>query len=157
MKFVHSLSVYNEEYTVRYSHKTDACSDCVRISQQMASDRQSLKRHEQQSDRGIDRMMTIKDVKMSLADHENAMRRHSEEAGGASKFHKDCVSTAFNSYTSVSAQWESLMEKGSSATEDEFTQFCNDSSSLWLDVSTDYQQDKSIPSWRESPQPGPTY
>eukprot|EP00171_Calliarthron_tuberculosum_P004486 IDg4486t1 len=157
VKFVDGLPVYNEEYTVLYPQKTDACSDCVRISQQMASDRQSLKRHESQSDCGIDRMMAIKDVKTSLADHEIALKRHTEEAGRASKFHKDCVATAFTSYASVAAHWESLMTKGSPVNDAELNQFCEESSSLWLDVSTDYQQDKAVPSWKESAQPGPTY
>lgn len=28
---------------------------------------------------------------------------------------------------------------------------------LWFDISIDYQQEKIIPSWRQSPQPGSTY
>jgi len=27
----------------------------------------------------------------------------------------------------------------------------------WFDMSSDYQQDKSMPAWNQSPQPGPTY
>jgi len=36
-------------------------------------------------------------------------------------------------------------------------EFIEDASNSWFDVSSDYQQDKAIPSWNLSPQPGPTY
>lgn len=157
IKFVNGEPVFNEEYTVRYPQKTDACSDCVRFNEQLRADRQSLKRHEQQSDRTLDRLAAIKELEISVSEHEAALKLHRDIAGKASKFHKDCVDTAYSNHQETLSSWNDLMALGSDASDSDIEAFVLASGDGWFDMSSDYQQDKSFPSWRQSAQPGPTY
>lgn len=63
-KIEHGITVYNEEYTVLYPHKSDACAECVRFMDRMASDRQTLMRHQQQSDRTLLRLAAMGELKV---------------------------------------------------------------------------------------------
>lgn len=54
-RVVNGVSEHNNNFTTIYPHKSDACADCVRYREQVRSDRQTLKRHQQQMDRTLPR------------------------------------------------------------------------------------------------------
>lgn len=108
-KLVEGVNMYNEEYTVLYPHKSDACADCVRLKDQISSDKQSLKRHMQQTEKTLLRLDAIRSLKTGIQDHEEELAVDVGEAAAASNFHKTCFTGAADTYEKVSLSWEQLM------------------------------------------------
>ncbi|OSX75235.1 hypothetical protein BU14_0245s0017 [Porphyra umbilicalis] len=157
--------VPSEEHTTLYPHKTDACSTCECLRADLRSARQVLKRHEQQSDQGsLNRQQVIAEVKQTIADLEAAHEAHEEEAACAVQHHRRCVADAAQRYGHLSVLFyelytinETVTERPVNVDDDKQEALVRAASHDWFDVSSDYQQDKSVPVWNESPQPGPTY
>lgn len=60
-------------------------------------------------------------------------------------------------YEAVSDQFTEFMQLGEAATDADIARMAASAASLRFEISSDYQQDKAIPAWNLSPQPGPTY
>ena len=92
-----------------------------------------------------------------------ALEDHKAEAARALAYHRNCLSGAAARYADLSTRFGQILAISSETrpptmTDDATTkEFIEDASNSWFDVSSDYQQDKVVPSWNESPQPGPTY
>jgi len=147
-----------------YPHKTDACPMCACLSADRRSAKQTLKRHEQQSDKGcLTRQKALEETVQVIKDLEAAAKSHTDEAGRAMEIHRKCVSGAAGKYARLTTKFLQLMEMtgvGQQPTTDATAKqdsFIGEASSDWFDVSCDYQQDKQMPAWNRSPQPGPTY
>jgi len=124
-----------------------------------------LKRHEKQSDQGsLDRQQEIAEVKQTIAELEAAHETHEEEAACEVQHHRRCVADAAQRYRHLSVLFHELFTINETVTErpvnvddDKLEALVRAASHDWFDVSSDFQQDKSVPVWNESPQPGPTY
>lgn len=101
-------------------------------------------------------VQTIKDLDAAIESHE-------EEAGRATEHHNQCVSATASKYGHLQRKFLEIMDMtavGQQPTSGAMAKpaaFINEACDGWLDVSSDYQQDTQLPSWHESPQPGPTY
>lgn len=95
----------NDEYTVLYTHKSDGCPDCCKMKDQLATDRQSLKRHRQQPDRTLPRLEAINALELCVADHDKALSDHVTVEANDSNFHNDCIAGAAGTYNGVRKSW----------------------------------------------------
>lgn len=160
---LHGSYVSSDQHTTLYPHKTDACSTCEFFSSDIRTAKQSLKRHLQQPDQAsMQRQDAIQEVKTTIAHLEDAARRHKDEASCAIQYHKNVIEGAAKKYEELASLFNKSLSNAPmedtdaeqvAATESIITQ----ASKGWFEVSSDYQQDKAVPSWNQSPQPGPTY
>lgn len=73
------------------------------------------------------------------------------------------MDNAYDAYTEVERRFKLLQTtcRDDTMTEEkrkaDILSFANRAARCWTDISSDYQQNKSIPAWNKSPQPGPTY
>lgn len=164
-KIVDGISVPSDERTNIYPHKTDACATCERYHFDLRSEIQALKRHLQQLDQGsLNRREAIEEIRLSLEDLEDGLTQHEEEAAGAWAYHNNCVCKAAALYEAMVNMFDDVMSTIVSAEQQQpatrhsaAENLIEEASRGWFDVSSDYQQDKSVPLWNKSPQPGRTY
>lgn len=147
----------NKEHTTLFPHKSDACAFCETNKRDSASASKSLQREKQQHDRTIPRLQAIRRHEEEVSDLSFALEAHLEAAAGAIEHHNSCIKPAAAIYRELSERFQELCNKKVNASDPRWVQFTRDASSSWLDVSSDYQQDKAVPAWNRSPQPGPTY
>lgn len=154
----------SDQHTTLYPHKTDACSTCEFFHADLRAAKQSLKRHNQQSDQAsMQRQDAIREVKTAIEHMEEALMGHKNEASVAMDFHKQTVAGAAERYEVLVNMFDRVMcvtpREGDQAdgVMDVTNDFISRASKDWFEVSSDYQQDKSVPAWNLSPQPGPTY
>eukprot|EP00173_Palmaria_palmata_P000973 Plantae.Rhodophyta-Palmaria_palmata.ctg15033.p1 GENE.Plantae.Rhodophyta-Palmaria_palmata.ctg15033~~Plantae.Rhodophyta-Palmaria_palmata.ctg15033.p1 ORF type:complete len:143 (-),score=25.37 Plantae.Rhodophyta-Palmaria_palmata.ctg15033:295-723(-) len=81
---------------------------------------------------------------------------HFEEARQATKFHKRSTSDAYKNYKDITTKLEQI-HVDEDVSEADIENFIDAASDYDFQMSSDYQQDKLLPSWNESPQPGQTY
>lgn len=149
--------VYNPNSCMKYPHKSDACSDCERRRGDRQSLVQTLRRHKQQSDLGTKpRQDVIKTIEKEIEDLDRGDTEHLEEAKEAVDHHKDQIKPAHSDFSSLASEWDAL-HRSMDPTEEEIEGFIDKASEFVFQMSCDFQQDKLIPSWNQSPQPGPTY
>jgi len=103
----------SDEHTVLFPHKTDACATCECLRADIRREHQSLRRHEQQPDKGsLMRRESIDVVKSTLADMTAALEDHKAEAARALAYHRNCLSGAAARYADLSTllvrSWQSL-------------------------------------------------
>lgn len=72
-------------------------------------------------------------------------------ASRASVYHKECIEPSAEKSGSACSSWKDLLSRGSAATGKEIDGFGTElypenGPGLWFDISTDYQQNKKIPS-----------
>ena len=154
----------SDEHTTIYPHKTDACPTCELLLADLRHSEQSLKRHEQQADKDtMTRQVAISDTKRIIRDLQDALDTHKDEASSAVLYHHDCVDNAVGRYAALSSMFNEMMRLGpesqplmqmDDAVEERLVAAASEE---WFEVSSDYQQDKAVPAWNDSPQPGPTY
>eukprot|EP00171_Calliarthron_tuberculosum_P003814 IDg3814t1 len=150
--------VFNDKYTSLYPHKFDACGDCERLKDDKQTIEQSFKRHRQQNDQGtLSRQAAIVALQKQMVDLETEHDAHLKKAAVAVQHHKDLISPARKLYDEICAAWSELTRPGHVATEAKIDTFCELASAYVIEVSSDFQQDKLIPAWNDSPQPGTTY
>lgn len=154
----------SDEHTTLYPHKIDACSTCLLLAAEIRSERQALKRQLQQNDQAtVGRQDAVRANRAVIADLEGALERHKKEASSALEYHMQCIGGAAkryedlaSSFLNVVSSWRTV-ERPSDGPSHADEAFIRRASEEWFDISSDYQQDKSVPSWNRSPQPGPTY
>lgn len=94
---------------------------------------------------------------------EVGLARHASKAASAIKNHKDSIEGGTKRYDGLSQKFNKLMslvsseEQPSSRILTETDDLIQHASREWFDVSSDYQQDKSVPSRNPSPQPNSTF
>jgi len=134
---------------------------CSCLGADQRSAKQSLKRHAQQNDQGsLTRQQAVAESVQTIKDLDAAIASHEEEAGRAIEHHNQCVSAAASKYGHLQSKFLEILDMtavGQQLTSGVMAKqaaFINEACDGWLDVSSDYQQDKQLPSWHESPQPG---
>lgn len=154
----------SDQFTTIYPHKTDACARCETLKASLRSLEQQRKRHKQQHDQGsLLRREALAEIENEMVDTEEELKCHRMEADAAIHNHRKCIDDAFTNYCSVSDRFYNMLtvaRDGSTSAfqkESVIDKFIEEASCLWVQISSDYQQDKSIPRWNKSPQPGPTY
>lgn len=163
-KRVDGCYVPSDQHTTLYPHKTDACSTCVLFRSDLRTANQTLKRHKQQDDQGSSqRQEVMSQVRLTTSQLEDALRRHKSEASCAITYHKDAVTGVEQRYDDLAKRFATVMrsvpvdEQPSDMDRSAQEDLIRHASEEWFETSSDYQQDKSVPSWNKSPQPGPTY
>lgn len=164
MVVANGVRVSSAEHTTVFPHKTDACARCEVLKTSIRSLQQRKKRHEQQSDQGsLTRQDVLRDVRNEIDDVSHDLNVHKAEAEAATINHRRCVDSAFNKFKHTDDLFNEMRricrsdECDVRKREEIVQSFCHEASRTFLDLSSDYQQDKSIPAWNQSPQPGPTY
>lgn len=125
---------------------------------------QRKRRHEQQHDRGtISRQRAIFDHKTEIEELEEELKTYRNAADKDVQYHRDCIVDAHDKYVVALHKYLKLCQH--SCTDDgngttlavDIEKFADSASKLWVYLSSEYQQDKSIPTWNRFPQLGPTY
>jgi hypothetical protein len=101
------------------------------------------------------RLNAITEYERIAFDLGNELDRHVTEASAALRHHKGFVRSASDSYTNFCQQYDYLLQNGPSSVS-AFSKFVAAAARSWFEVSSDFQRDKTVPAWNQSPQPGPT-
>lgn len=119
---------------------------------------------QQQDQESLVRRDAIRDSRATIEDLDGALQKHKKEAAAAIQYHKQCVAGASTSYEKLVTNFDEVMRLSGSMMSYKSPEVKRASAELvkhaakaWFEVYLDYQQDKSVPSWNRSPQPGPTY
>ena len=102
------------------------------------------------------RQDAIAKLKEELEEVDATFEAHKAEASEAIAFHKALIAPAADIYKEISSSWNDL-HKQSDPSDETIDAFIDLACKFVFQMSSDYQQDKSIPSWNMSPQPGATY
>ena len=156
-----------EGYTTIHPQKTDACDFCCASENDAASIRMTLKRHGQQHDQTLERAAAVAELEATLKDVEAARLAHLEEADEAKEAYKSGYAAASHEcYAELTASFAALPRDGAfnadgsinghSAEGKQMLAFAKRASGFVVPLDTDFQQDKSYPEWKQTPQPGPT-
>jgi len=149
------------QHTTICPHKTDACGTCETLRGDLRHCEQSRKRHVAMADQSTQaRRDAVAGLTQAVDEIKAALAEHNREAAAAIGHHKTCIASAASRYTDREAAWRELLgadrtdRDGLSSACDAFVSSWGD---FWFDISSNYQEDKALPSWNRSPQPGPTY
>ena len=105
----------------------------------------------------------LKEVVSEMQEVEELISSHRLEATAALQHHRSCIDGSTERYMGFSKKYETLLKNlrdADSSVEGKselIKTFADHASKGWFESCSDYQQDKPIPSWNLSPQPGPTY
>jgi len=146
-------------HTVLHPHSTDACATCVRFNGDIESLQASIKRHRQQNDQGSDeRQAAIRELQIQLSDIQAEKKAHLDEAQAAKEHYAAVKKGAHGKYSALVDDWNRLREQYNQGamTADDLAAFAKKAAGSEFVMEHDYQQDKHVPSWNQSPQPGPT-
>ena len=156
--------VSSPEYSTLYPHKTDACATCEILNKDLRSLLQRYKTHQQQDDQGsLLRQQVLREVEEEIEEVKELLTEHRQEASVALGYHKACIENAAEKFKSDVGRYDELLHKlrRNDLTEqrraEEISKFADVVSKGWFEICSDYQQNKSVPCWNASPQPGPTY
>lgn len=150
--------VPSENHTSIFPHATDACNNCAAMDIEEAQYNSALKKHGMQDDQGsMSRVTAIDDEKAALLDLKVERKRHRNEASAAMEVHKKCTIHVAKQYAEVEDAYNLFLRKGRSATALDMERVADAAMGLKFDMSTDFRQDKGIPFWNRSAQPGATY
>eukprot|EP00170_Pyropia_yezoensis_P005454 contig_22133_g5468 len=111
----------------------------------------------------MQRQNGIREGKTDILHLEEALQEHKDEASVALRFHKQALSNAAAKYEALVNMFNVVMSttpqdvEGTDLQQHDMDNLVSLASKDWFEVSSDYQEDKSVPSWNQSPQPGPTY
>lgn len=115
-----------------------------------------MKRRKQQNDQGS-RQIAISTLSAEIEENETELRPHLSDASRASSNHKSLVRDAQISYEDLSKKWEKFHQGKYSESGDAIELIIEQASAFVLQMSSDYHQDKKMPIWNLTPQPGLTY
>lgn len=158
-------NVPSHQHTTIHSHKTDACATCGFFLADLRQAQQTLKRHCQQADQGsMDRQSAIKETRRLIGDLQAAVAEHKNGASSALEYQNKCIGEAAQRYEELSTVFEEVVsneptkeETGGITLTPQEELMCVQAFMSWYEDSSDYPQDKAVPTWNPSPQPGPTY
>ena len=160
--FGNASSVYG--YTTICPKQTDKCNYCCQLRHDMASIRESIKRHRQQGDQGsIERQTQLLAVMNDLKATEEEEKLHIKLCGEAEACYKESITGAHDAYRKACAVWQLLMQAcslPSTCTQEEEIRRLTDQLQevgLIFRLASDYQEEKLLPHWGKSPQPGATF
>ena len=146
-------------HTVMHPHSTDTCSTCSGFKVDTDSLNQQLKKHlSHGEDAGsIVRQQRIAEINSELLSLKKIWNDHKDKAAIAQKNYKDRRNLCRERYLTTCELWVDLIltQIGNALADAE--PFVRLAALLEYGVDSDYQQDKTTPSWRQSDQPGPTY
>lgn len=118
----------------------------------------ALRRHRRQEDQVAELQKgAFSAVETQRADICAAFKKHLEEAAAASEYHRKLVSDAYDKYGSLTAEWNALHDRGRTVTAAKIESFIQRAKRSRFQMSSDFQQDKNLPSRNQSAQPGATY
>jgi len=155
-------------HTVLHPHKTDACDTCGKIKGDIKSTEMSIRRHSQQHDQAMERILAVKELEATLASLVTAQEDHLKDAQDLKGAYIESRDAApHESYAALTKLFNELPraafteggELDPEAPEElriQVTTAVAKFAALKAPLDSDYQQDKPVPSWCYSPQPGPT-
>jgi hypothetical protein len=155
-------------HTVLHPHKTDACDTCGKLKGDIKSTEMSIKRHSQQHDQALERNLATKELEATLASLVTAQEKHLKDAQDLKGAYSESRDAApHEGYAALTKLFNELpraafTEEGELDPEapeelrDQVITAVAKFAALKAPVDSDFQQDKAVPSWCYSPQPGPT-
>ena len=148
-------------YTELCPHETDKCAYCCQLKQDANSLQKSIGRHIQQGDQGeVDRTNRRLECEEALEAIEQERQRHRQACTEAEQDYKTAMALhthqKYCQLVDLFSDWLSLFASGGDADpiERELTQLANQ---YVFQLGSDYQEEKLVPHWGCSPQPGPTF
>ena len=150
------------EHTAIHPHKSDYCAICQSLQLDMSSIDKSLARHKQQGDgRIITGESGVAELNQQLAELKEELAEHKRDAAAAMGDYKRRAVDARPHYAAVAQDFAAYCSASAllpiSTEPDGYDSLIDRIANLQFQMSTDYQQDKFMPYWGSSPQPGPTY
>jgi hypothetical protein len=150
------------EQTALYPHKTDYCAICQSLQLDIDSCKASESRHKQQADgRAITGAEGFQEVVAQREQLENELKEHRQDAAEAMADYKTRAAQARPGYLALADRFASYLEACADLEPDEepdgYDALLDEIANFGFAFSSDYQQDKAVPYWGYSPQPGPTY
>ena len=148
-------------HTVIHPQSKDACSQCCKLKTDMNSVQASISRHKHHKEKqGL-----LKKLIAKLAGLQDKQLAHREEASAAKETYRSVTEVANENYRAVFLMWEELRRNHSDDSDfydsdkarDALKEFISRAARLLFVMEHDYQENKNIPSWNASPQPGPVY
>lgn len=132
-----------------HPHKSDYCDTCKYLKEEIS--RQSAV-HKRLMQAGSAQEQGIRDVEAKLKESEEKLHTHKEEASAARDYYNEMTQLC-------SDKWSKIMELSSqeSPSQETAEQLTVAQHTFTLVLSADYQQNKLIPYWGRSEQPGSTY
>lgn len=110
------------------------------------------------------RQSAIKETERLIGDLQAAVAEHKQETASALEYDNECMRGAAQRYEALSSVFEEILSNESTKEETggltltpQEELMCLQASMLWHKLSSDYQQDKAVPTWNLLPRPGPTY
>eukprot|EP00171_Calliarthron_tuberculosum_P011398 IDg11398t1 len=120
----------------------------------LRTNKQTLFRHKQQSDRTLPRLAAINEHEIIGRDLAAELAQHTAEASAASRHYKRCIKSAAYIYEDLCIKYNALLQNGQAVTIASNTKFAQEAAGSWFDVASDYQQDKWFPRGTVLPSPG---
>lgn len=134
-------------HTKLFPHKSDACSRCEELLQDMRSVEASLRKHKLHvEDAGsLQRLTAVRELEVQLQELHSELMEHRAEAAMAQSLHKARTSTTRRNYTKVCLAFLELLESSGDAAnahEECEESFLNEAVKFEFSIDSDYQQDK---------------
>ena len=131
-----------------YPHKLDYCDTCAKLSEKIRASQTTLNRIRQVGSADRENQLAIE---TSIADFTKQLENHKDEAHN---FHRYYVDTTKQCQT----EWLDIikLESKENKTEDEVLKLEILKQKFTLILSADFQMQKLVPYWGQSPQPGST-
>lgn len=104
----------------------------------------------------MSRINDTADAESALEDLQQEQKRHREEAAAAMEFYKSCVDKAVAQYEAQERIFRDFVTLNDDSPE-KIAEVADALASGRHDLCSDSQQDKGIPAWNRSAQPGATY
>ena len=150
----------SEGHTEIHPHKSDACGTCFQVDEDLNSSQMSVNRHDMQPDQTPQRRAAINQLEQHMVDLEALRTEHVLEATEAQVAYRDGVEDAHSKFKDYLVLWSELwmlLNGGHDVSSPGCMDLIHKLALARLGMSSDYQQDKMLPCWNSSPQPGPTY
>ena len=149
-------------HTIICPMQTDKCAYCCQLLSDENSLRKSIERHTQQGDLGnIERKNALPTAENELVSIMEEQQEHRKMCNEAEEDYKAATRDAYSNHKEVCVQWELLMESWGCRDQESISSLAlkviDLASKFVLVLASDYQEEKLIPSWKKSPQPGPTF
>ena len=132
-----------------HPHKSDYCDTCKYLKEEISRQSAVLKRLMQA---GSAQEQGIRDVETKVEESEELLRSHKEEASAARDYYNEMTQ-------SCGVKWNKIIELSNqqSPSDEAAEQLAVAQHTFTLVLSADYQQNKLIPHWGRTEQPGSTY
>ena len=143
--------------------ETDKCAYCCQLKLDENSLRKSIERHKQQGDLGnIERQTGLVAAEKELTSITQEQSNHRKQCNDAEEDYKAACKDAHDRHKEICVQWELLLQSWCNNNLDQVAAALESTvidmaRKFTLVIASDYQEEKLIPSWKKSPQPGPTF